>query len=68
MPADTWPMYLGSVPTTEYVQCLAAVLQQDVRLLILECMRVLYQVQLSGSTEEQLWHPIGVYDDESLGS
>ena len=68
VPANTWPMYLGSVLTTEDVELLAAVLPQDVRLLIVECMRVLDQIQLSVSAAEQLWQPTGVYDHESLGS
>ena len=67
MPADTWPMHVGSVPAMEYVWRLAAVLRCDVRLLVLECMCVLYWVQLSGSAREEQWRPVGVWDDESLG-
>ena len=61
--APVWPMYLGSVPSSAFVQEVQRLLGRDARLAVLDCMRVAYRIRARKEVPHNLqyvrWTPTG---------
>ena len=59
--APVWPMYLGSVPSSAFVQEVQRRLGRDARLAVPDCMRVVYRIQarkeVPGDLRQVRWMP-----------